>query len=145
MGPNVTAERPAVRLPLMSGNEAPAGALVPAGEPPVTGMHAAVTGGPWNELDREIARAVAATLAGKLARYVNPNLLPLVAEELGRNVRPQAPFGPGTTPPGPGTPAAREGDDEPADDDGGRRPGQPGGRRPGAHFADNPRGTDQGG
>ena len=26
---------------------------------------------------------MAATLAGKLARYVNPNLLPLVAEELG--------------------------------------------------------------
>ena len=44
--------------------------------------------GPWNELDREIARAVAATLAGKLARYVNPNLLPLVAEELGRNISP---------------------------------------------------------
>jgi hypothetical protein len=121
----------------MSGNETAAGSLVPAGEPPVTGMHAAVTGGPWNELDREIARAVAATLAGKLARYVNPNLLPLVAEELGRNVRPQAPFGPGT-------PAAREGDDDPEDDDGGGRPGQPGGRRPGAHFADNPRGTDQG-
>ena len=41
-------------------------------------------GGPWNELDREIARAVAATLAAKLTRYVNPNLLPLVADELGR-------------------------------------------------------------
>ena len=47
--------------------------------------------GPWNELDREIARAVAATLAGKLARYVNPNLLPLVAEELGRTISPDAP------------------------------------------------------
>jgi hypothetical protein len=45
--------------------------------------------GPWNELDREIARAVAATLAGKLARYVNPNLLPLVAEELGRTISPE--------------------------------------------------------
>jgi hypothetical protein len=50
-----------------------------------------LTEGPWNELDREIARAVAATLAGKLARYVNPNLLPLVAEELGRTISPDAP------------------------------------------------------
>jgi hypothetical protein len=52
-------------------------------------IHAADSAGPWNELDREIARAVAATLAGKLSRYVSPNLLPLVAEELGRTIGPR--------------------------------------------------------
>ena len=40
--------------------------------------------GPWNELDREIARALAATLAGKLSRYVTGPILPLVADELAR-------------------------------------------------------------
>jgi hypothetical protein len=49
-----------------------------------SGRRDLVEAGPWNELDREIARAVAATLATKLTRYVNPNLLPLVADELGR-------------------------------------------------------------
>jgi hypothetical protein len=41
---------------------------------------------PWNELDREIARALATTLAGKLSRYVTGPILPLVADELARLV-----------------------------------------------------------
>jgi hypothetical protein len=137
---NAAAERPAVGLRRLGRGEPPPGGLVPSGEPPVTGMHAAASSGPWNELDREIARAVAATLAGKLARYVNPNLLPLVAEELGRNVRPRAPFGAGgTRPAGP----SEDADDDAGDDVGGRPEG-PSGRRRGAHFADGPRRADQG-
>jgi hypothetical protein len=42
--------------------------------------------GPWNELDREIARALAVALASKLGRYVNGSILPLVADELARLV-----------------------------------------------------------
>lgn len=52
--------------------------------------------GPWNELDREIARALATTLAGKLTRYVNGPILPLVADELARLVG--LPPGEGTDP-----------------------------------------------
>jgi hypothetical protein len=83
-----------------SESAAPVGSARPhgAGAPPPAALPARLNGangvagsrremaetGPWNELDREIARAVAATLAAKLSRYVNPNLLPLVADELGR-------------------------------------------------------------
>lgn len=48
---------------------------------------------PWNELDREIARALAATLAGKLARYVHSPILPLVADELTRLLKSPPPLG----------------------------------------------------
>lgn len=42
--------------------------------------------GVWNALDREIARALATALAGKLAQYVTGPILPLVADELARMV-----------------------------------------------------------
>jgi hypothetical protein len=42
--------------------------------------------GVWNQLDREIARALATALAGKLAQYVTGPILPLVADELARMV-----------------------------------------------------------
>ena len=61
--------------------------------------------GPWSELDRDIARAVAITLAAKLTRYVNPSILPLVADELGQLVDDVAAGGPG---PGPADEAAAD-------------------------------------
>jgi hypothetical protein len=64
---------------------------------PATGPTAAPGGlddsSPWNELDREIARALAATLAGKLARYVHSPILPLVADELTRLLNSPPPLG----------------------------------------------------
>jgi hypothetical protein len=47
--------------------------------------------GVWNALDREIARALATALAGKLAQYVTGPILPLVADELARMVGSSAP------------------------------------------------------
>jgi hypothetical protein len=78
--------------------EAPAPAPAPAptpttGDAPATASEhddelrlTADDTGPWNELDREIARALATALAGKLAQYVTGPILPLVADELARMV-----------------------------------------------------------
>jgi hypothetical protein len=92
-------QAPAATAPRMNGvngvngvhNAPTGGELVLADQAAGVGTPQRPAEGPWNELDREIARAVAATLAGKLARYVNPNLLPLVAEELGRTISPDTP------------------------------------------------------
>lgn len=73
------------------------GATTPGPANPATGPTAAPSGlddsSPWNELDREIARALAATLAGKLARYVHSPILPLVADELTRLLNSPPPLG----------------------------------------------------
>jgi hypothetical protein len=71
---------------------------VDAGEPerPVPALAAAL-----DDLDRDVARAIAATVAAKLAGLVSPSLLPLVADELVRELRAAA-----RTPAGDGAPPA---------------------------------------